>query len=162
MILMAAVNRAVFFWTRPGEKGIPQEKPPSDLRAAITFGLLYTVVLFGVAAAKDHFGDRGLYAVAALSGLTEMDAITLSTAQLVQKGELSVDIGWRLILVGAMANLVFKGIAVAFLGNRYLTRRIAGLFAVALVIGALILYLWPSQGVLWGGEAVNAVSALAK
>ncbi|MFO7975448.1 MAG: DUF4010 domain-containing protein, partial [Candidatus Hydrogenedentota bacterium] len=162
MVLMALVNTAVFFWTRPAEKGIPQERPPSDLKAAIMFGLLYTVVLFGVAAAKDHFGDKGLYAVAALSGLTEMDAITLSTAQLVQKGELAVDIGWRLIMVGAMANLVFKGIAVALLSNRHLAKRVAGLFGIALVIGALILYLWPSPEVLWGPETVSAISGSAQ
>ena len=47
----------------------PDREPPSNLRAAIVFGLLYGAVLFAVAAAKERFGDAGLYAVAALSGL---------------------------------------------------------------------------------------------
>lgn len=162
MGMMAATSAGVFFWTRPDEKGFSQEKPPSNLKIAITFGLLYTVVVYGVAVAKDHFGDRSLYGIAALSGLTDMDAITLSTAQLVERGELSSDIGWRLILVGAMANLVFKGIAIAILGNRTLTKRVVVLFAIALVIGALILYFWPSQAFIWGYESANAVFGLAQ
>jgi uncharacterized membrane protein (DUF4010 family) len=100
-------------------------------------------VLVAVAFAREHAGTGGLYAVAALSGLTDVDAITLSTAQLVRAGRLEVDNGWRLILVGALANLVFKGGAVALLGHRRLTSRVASLFAVALAGGMVILVAWP-------------------
>ncbi len=153
MALMALANGVLFLWTRPGGQNLSQDKPPSDMKAAIGFGLLYAVVVLAVAVGKDHFGERGLYGVAALSGLTDMDAITLSSAQLMQKGELSADVGWRLIMVGTMANLVFKGIAVAVLRNRHLAWRMAFLFAIALAIGGLILYLWPS---VTGAGAVAA------
>lgn len=143
MALMAVVSGVHHIWLRPGGQELARDKPPSDMKAAIGFGLLYAVVVLAVAIGKDHFGERGLYGVAALSGLTEMDAITLSSASLMQKGELSADVGWRLIMVGAMANLVFKGIAVALLGNRRLTWRMMLLFASALAIGGLILYFWP-------------------
>ncbi len=120
------------------------ESPPSELRAAIVFGLLYAVVLFGVAFAKEHWGDQGLYAVAAISGLTDMDAITLSTSELMRASELDTETGWRLILVGALANLVFKGGIVALLGHPTLRRRIGTAFAIALVAGVGILFLWPA------------------
>lgn len=110
---------------------------------AIVFGLLYAAVLVGVAAAKEHFGQGALYAVAALSGLTDMDAITLSTAPLVRSGRLDPATGWRLILIGAMGNLVFKGVAAAVLGHRRLIAQIAPAFGVSLVGGALLLALWP-------------------
>lgn len=121
----------------------PDREPPSNLRAAIVFGLLYGAVLFAVAAAKEQFGDAGLYAVAALSGLTDMDAITLSTAQLMKDGRVSVDIGWRLIMVGAVSNLTFKAAAVAVLGSRRLAGRIALLFGMTLVGAALLFVFWP-------------------
>mgnify|MGYP000653397018 CR=1 FL=1 len=44
--------------------------------------------LLAVAAAREHLGEGGLYAVAAVSGLTDVDAITLSSAQLVRAGQL--------------------------------------------------------------------------
>ncbi|MEM9558514.1 MAG: MgtC/SapB family protein [Acidobacteriota bacterium] len=117
--------------------------PPTDLRAAIVFGLLYAAVLFAVAAAREHFGDRGLYAVAVLSGLTDMDAITLSTAQLMASERIDHDLGWRLILVGALSNLVFKGGVVAVLGPRRLLARMALLFGLTLAGGLALLLWWP-------------------
>ena len=65
-------------------------------------------------------------------GLTDMDAITLSTAQMVQEGRLEPSTGWRVILIGAMANLVFKALAVAVLGSRRLLVWVGMAFAIAL------------------------------
>jgi uncharacterized membrane protein (DUF4010 family) len=125
------------------ELELEDEDPPSDLRSAVTFGLLYAGVLLGVAFAKQHWGDQGLYAVAAISGLTDMDAITLSTSELMRADELLPSTGWRLILVGSLANLVFKGGIVAALGHPKLRRRIGIAFTAALVAGVGILFLWP-------------------
>ncbi|MBK5096204.1 MAG: MgtC/SapB family protein [Gemmatimonadetes bacterium] len=125
------------------ELELKDEEPPSDLRAAVMFGLLYAAVLLGVAFAKQHWGDQGLYAVAAISGLTDMDAITLSTSELMRADELPPNTGWRLILVGALANLVFKGGIIAALGHPRLRRRIGIAFSTALVAGVGILFLWP-------------------
>jgi len=125
------------------ELELEDEDPPSDLGSAVTFGLLYAGVLLGVAFAKQHWGDQGLYAVAAISGLTDMDAITLSTSELMRADELLPSTGWRLILVGSLANLVFKGGIVAALGHPRLRRRIGIAFTAALVAGVGILFLWP-------------------
>ncbi len=118
--------------------------PPSTLRSAIVFGLLYAVVLLAVAAARQNFGEGALYTVAALSGLTDMDAITLSTARLIDSGRLGAEIGWRLILVGALANLGFKAGIVATAGGSKLFRSILPYFAAAGVAGVLLLALWPA------------------
>lgn len=120
-----------------------EQEAPSPLAAAIVFGLLYAVVLLAVATAREHLGQQGLYFVAGLSGLTDMDAITLSTARLMEAGDLSQDLGWRLILVGGMANIVFKGLVVAVLGGAALAREVGVAFAVALGGGMAILMLWP-------------------
>jgi uncharacterized membrane protein (DUF4010 family) len=137
---------SVLTWLRArGDLREPAESAaPSDLRAAITFALLYGAVLLGVAFAREHLGQQGLYAVAAVSGLTDTDAITLSTAQLVLAGRLDTDTGWRLILVGAMANLVFKAVAVAWLGHRRLAMNIAMAFGMAIAGGITLLFVWPA------------------
>jgi uncharacterized membrane protein (DUF4010 family) len=82
--------------------------------------------------------------VAAFSGLTDVDAITLSTVQLARNGRIDVAIGWQLILIGVMANLVFKGAAAVALGAPRLRGWIAGLFGSALLLGAALLWLWPA------------------
>lgn len=122
---------------------MPAQTNPTELKPAILFGLLFAVVLFAIAAGKAHFGQGGLYVVAVLSGLTDVDAITLSTAQMINDQRLDADTGWRLILLASLSNLVFKGATVAVLGTRRLLARIAVLFAVVLAIGGSILVFWP-------------------
>ena len=124
-------------------KHVADESPPSELKSAVLFGLLYALVLVVVAAAREHFGHSGLYVAAALSGLTDMDAITLSTSRLVSSEHLEASIAWRMILVGGMANVIFKMSLAAVLGARaFLKPLLLGLGA-SLVGGALILILWP-------------------
>ena len=127
----------------PTESETEDREPPSGLRSALVFGILYGVVLLGVAWAQDNFGRSGVYVVAGLSGLTDMDAITLSTAQLMKAGEVEPTTGWRVILVGALANLVFKGGVVASMGSPALRRRVAAAFGVALAGGGALLAFWP-------------------
>lgn len=122
----------------------PEQNNPAELKPALLFGLLYGAVLLGVAAANAHFGRSGLYVVAAISGLTDMDAITLSVTQLVNSAEVTLATGWRLILVAAMASLAFKTATVVGMGDRRLVRRVGVGFAAAAAVGATWLFLGPA------------------
>jgi uncharacterized membrane protein (DUF4010 family) len=72
-----------------------------------------------------------------------MDAITLSTSQLVSQERLDAQTAWRMILVASLANLVFKGALVAVLGSRELLRLVAGAFGVMIVAGGALFWFWP-------------------
>jgi len=124
---------------------MPAQTNPAELKPALIFGGLYALVLWAVAAAQDHFGSAGLYVVGIISGLTDMDAITLSTSQMVASGGLEADTAWRVILVAALANFIFKFGIVAALGSRQLMIRVALAFAAVLVWGGGILWLWPAE-----------------
>jgi uncharacterized membrane protein (DUF4010 family) len=115
-------------------------KNPAELPAALIFAVIYAVVKFAVAAVNHYLDDSWLYLVALVSGLTDVDAITLSTSRLVEKGRIEADTGWRLILVGAMANLVFKGGICAVLGGRRLTLYIGVMFGASIVLGTVLLF----------------------
>jgi uncharacterized membrane protein (DUF4010 family) len=115
------------------------------LKSALVFGVIYALVLLAVAATKDYFGNRGLYAVALVSGLTDMDAITLSTSRLAHQQRLDADLAWRAILVASLANLGFKGGVAAVLGSRRLLWQVALLFGLAIAGGIVLLVLWPNQ-----------------
>lgn len=139
----AVVSVAAWLMGRDGEDELPKQENPADLKAALIFGALYAAVLLAVAYSRDRFGTAGLYTVAAISGLTDVDAITLSTGRLVQGGRLDPDTGWRAILLASMSNLGFKAGIVAALGSKALLGRIALLFGAAMAGGGLILWLWP-------------------
>jgi uncharacterized membrane protein (DUF4010 family) len=116
---------------------------PSELKPAVLFGALYALVLFVIAAAQDVLGNVGLFAAAAFSGLTDIDAITLSTSQLVATDVVDEQTGWRLILVAALSNMLFKlGLASA-LGTPAMAKRLAALFTLAVVVGGGLIVFWP-------------------
>ena len=140
---MAVICVGALLSIRGSQGGEVEQDPPSNLAAAIVFGLMYAVVLLAVAVAKDRFGDVGLYAVAAMSGLADMDAITLSTAEMINLGRVDAATGWRLIMVGALANIVFKGMVVGVLGAPRLFGRVAVLFGLTLLGGAMVIAFWP-------------------
>jgi uncharacterized membrane protein (DUF4010 family) len=142
----AFVAASLVLWlrVRTHEAAPPPPANPAELRPALLFGAGYAVVLLAAAAAKDHLGDRGLFVVAVLSGLTDMDAITLSTSRLAQEGRLAGDTAWRVILVAMLSNLLFKGSIVGVLGSRQLLVRVLLLFGIAGVASsALVFALWP-------------------
>jgi uncharacterized membrane protein (DUF4010 family) len=143
LCVMIVIGGVIYAMTRRENWKPPEPENPAELKPAIIFGLLYAAVLLGVAAARDHFGQAGLYTVAVLSGLTDMDAITLSTSQLASAGKIEPGLAWRAILAAALSNIVFKTGIVAVLGSRGLLLRVAVLFAFALAAGCGILWLWP-------------------
>jgi uncharacterized membrane protein (DUF4010 family) len=116
---------------------------PAELLSALLFGGFYALILLGVAAAHDYFGPGGLYSVAVISGLHDLDAVTLSTARFVEQGQVEAQLGWRLILAGSLSNLVLKGAAVAVLGERSLLKWIALPYGAALLGGTALLLFWP-------------------
>lgn len=106
---------------------------PTELRTALGFGLLYAVVLLAAAWLSDWLGTRGLYAVALVSGLTDVDAITLSSLRLHNLDKLSVAVAVNVIVLGVLANLVFKSVLTFTIGGWRMARHaMAGMGALGL------------------------------
>lgn len=138
----------VIIWVRASRNPatIPEPENPTQLKPALFFALMYMAVIFVAAAAERYLGAGGLYAVAAISGLTDMDAITLSSARLVQDERLGADQAWRAVLIAATANMVFKAGMIATLGSRGLLRRIVALYAICGIVAVGLVIAWPLRG----------------
>jgi uncharacterized membrane protein (DUF4010 family) len=144
MLGWAALVAAAGWWFGRGDASeLPEQENPAELKGALLFGLLYAAVLLAVAWARDRFGTAGLYAVAVISGLTDVDAITLSTSRLVAGGAVEAATGWRAILLASLSNLAFKAGIVAALGTRRMLAWIGLLFGATVLGGAAILAFWP-------------------
>lgn len=122
---------------------MPEPKSPAQLKTAITFGLLYGIMLLAVAFLNERFDEDALYVVAVVSGFTDVDAITLSLSQIIKQGDISVDLGWRLILLASLSNLLFKGILAATLGTKKLAKWVGISFGISIISGLLLIWLWP-------------------
>lgn len=131
---------ALYNWrqmSKATELYIPETTNPAELHTAISFGLLYMAVLLGSAWMADIAGSQGLYAVALASGLTDVDAITLSSLRLFNLGQLSEHQTVTAIALAVLANLAFKFGMVAFIGGWALARQVAAGFG-AIAFGVLV------------------------
>jgi uncharacterized membrane protein (DUF4010 family) len=128
---------------RTGTAGreVPLQNPFS-LKAAIKFAAFFTLVMLVVKAVQSIAPGRGVYAVAALAGLTDADAITLSMAQMARDSA-AVHSAAVAIVIAVAANTLAKcGIVIA-LGSRPLKARVAVLTAFLLAVAAASVWLLP-------------------
>lgn len=137
----------VLYYHNRGDNVSEMQDPdnPAQLKSALIFGGLYAVILLAVAVAKDYFGQSGLYIVSIISGLTDMDAITLSLSNSLNRGELDAQLTWRLIMVAALSNLVFKAGMASVLGSSKLAKVVWVMFALAIIFGILLIFFWPES-----------------
>ncbi len=145
-ILFAAhVASCIALWLsgRGEDTSMPPQDNPTELKPALIFAALYAVILVAVAAARLYFGNRGLYVVAGMSGLTDVDALTLSAAQLTRDGRLAVDQAWRMIVIATISNLAFKTLVIGVVGSRGLLVRLLPPFAFAALCGVLLVAFYP-------------------
>lgn len=143
-LLLFVVLTSLFYWRRSGEVlRLDPPENPAELKPALIFGSLYIIILLAVAATKQYFGETGLYVVAVISGLTDVDAITLSTARLIENRTIEPDPGWRVILVAVLSNLLFKGGLAAAIGGMAILRRIALWYGLLIAGGLVLLFFWP-------------------
>jgi uncharacterized membrane protein (DUF4010 family) len=145
LMMCVGVAGAGLWWAygRGSGHSLPEQSNPSELSSALFFAGLYAAILFLVALTKDQFGNRGLFLVAGISGLTDVDAITLSTAQLVRLERLPSGEAWRVVVMAILSNLVFKLGTVLFLGDRILKLRVGFVFLATIGTGVMLLLWWP-------------------
>lgn len=143
--LLLGLSATVYWWKRLAEHNnipAPEISNPAELRTAASFGLLYAVVLLFAAWLSDIAGSRGLYAVALITGLTDVDAITLTSLRLFEMGKLQDSETVMAIALSILSNIVFKLGMIYFVGNTLIAKRCAtGMLATAAGIGAALLIL---------------------
>jgi uncharacterized membrane protein (DUF4010 family) len=99
-----------------------QLKNPFSLTEAAKFGLLFAAVLLIVALVQMYLPAQGLYMVAAVAGLTDVDAITLSMAEYAKTGDANIAV--NSIVIASLTNTVVKCSLAASLGGPALRRPI--------------------------------------
>jgi len=120
----------------------PLLKNPFSLWPAVQFGLIFTVILFIARFGAMRFGARGALSSSLVGGLIDVDAITISLANLVAAGDLAPAVGVLAVLLALFANAVFKtGVAFTAGGRRFgwaLALAFGAMFAVGFAAAFLI------------------------
>lgn len=96
-------------------------KNPLDFLTAIKFAILFAAVQWLVKYASIHFGESGIYLAGAISGITDVDAITLSMAKIAKAGGDS-NLAIQTIIIAALSNTLVKLLIVISLGSAELRK----------------------------------------
>jgi uncharacterized membrane protein (DUF4010 family) len=120
----------------------PKIHNPLGLGIAIKFGLLYAAVAFLVKTATALQLTAGLLPLSFLSGLTDMDAISLLMVNSLHDGSVAAQLAARCVLIGAVANSMVKAGFAISLGSPVLRRQITLVLGLTVVAGiAAIIFL---------------------
>ena len=146
-LLLSAVGVAGgYLWTRRPDKGGPEtEQPllpknPLELGAAFLFAAFFVAMLFITHFALLHLGRAGLYALAAMMGVTDVDPFILSLAEFSSTFTSPTLAGGAIVIAAASNNLV-KGIYAYSFGDTKTGRQGLILLALLALLGLLPLLL---------------------
>lgn len=134
---------AMLYFTSKRED-IPQNmefKNPFDLKEALVMGLVFGATLALITLSNRYIGDMGVYAVALVSGIADVDAIILSLSSLAKNG-LNPATAQYAILIAIISNTVAKSALVLFFGKLALFRLVITYYLIsvgAFTITALIM-----------------------
>lgn len=138
MAVATAGFAAAYYWRGRAEAAHPAAAVPLtnpfSLWEAGKFGLLFAAVLLVVKLTQVHFQGGGMYLVAALAGLTDVDAITLSMAEYAHQGG-DAQVAAGSIVVATLTNTLVKSGLIVALGSVAMRTRVAAATAAILAAG---------------------------
>jgi len=105
---------------------------PTQLGTALLFAGFYTLILLAAAWLSDRVGSGGLFGLSFISGLTDVDAITLSSSRLAVQEAIGVADAATAVAIAVGSNMLFKAIVARTVGGRALGAPVIVAFALPL------------------------------
>jgi uncharacterized membrane protein (DUF4010 family) len=88
-------------------EGVPVQNP-LQLQSALLFAGVYALVMLLTRTGLEAFGSAGVFVISALSGVVDVDAISLSLARLAENQELTLQVAAIAIIIASLSNTLFK------------------------------------------------------
>jgi uncharacterized membrane protein (DUF4010 family) len=138
MTVVGIVVASVVYYRAGDVGGVESDiENPFRVRPALLFGAIFAAVLLVSESANEWFGASGIYATAFLSGLADVDAITLTLSRLAAEGAITHEVATTGIVLGAVANTLVKAALTWILGTRKLALVVMIVLGVVSVVGLL-------------------------
>jgi uncharacterized membrane protein (DUF4010 family) len=145
LVLVGAATSALSWWRTRGARGASvdvQHSNPFEISSAVKMALLIAAVAFVTRAASAHLGTRGIYVASVLGGTTDVDAISVSMAELTRTGT-DVRVGATSVLAAIATNTAVKaGIAGIGGGIAFLRSLLVPALATLAAALAGIAWIW--------------------
>ncbi|MAW81606.1 MAG: hypothetical protein CMI63_15315 [Parvularcula sp.] len=145
LIVAALAGGAGILWLRRGgetpanDEAVLELGNPMEIKPALIFAALLAVISVAASFGAEQFGKSGLMLVALISGLADVDAITLIAGRKAAGGEIEMMAAAYAIMIAAASNIVLKGGMASVIGGKALGLRVGGVFLAMIVAGAVAL-----------------------
>ncbi len=141
ILMITTIGFVYFLWKRTSRvKGKVELDSPFTIVPALKFAVIFAAVLALVKIADVYLNSHGVYVVSILSGIADVDAITVSLSQLAGT-TISFETARNGIIMAMLTNVAVKGGIAYWLGGKEFGRLVLGFFAILIVLGAVLLYL---------------------
>jgi uncharacterized membrane protein (DUF4010 family) len=146
LILMSAIGFVwvIMFWKSKEEVSAKIDlKSPFTLKPALTFGIIFAIIIFITKFAERYFGSSGIYVSSFLSGLADVDAVTISMSKFA-KTEISNMVAINSIVIACIANTLTKLFISYFFGSKKFFKKISFILGLIILIGiTLLIFIQP-------------------
>jgi uncharacterized membrane protein (DUF4010 family) len=141
VLFLLVEGTAVYWWTRPLDEvpdsaGITLNNPVT-LTSALQFAALYAAVIFVSKVLIDQVSEAALSVVGAVSGINDVDAITLAMADEVARRGLDPTFAAQAVLAAVVVNTLVKAGMAVVLGSKSLGRAVAFTLGPAAALGSV-------------------------
>lgn len=117
---------------------------PLAVGTALKFTALLAVIMLAVELLRQQFGDIGVLIIAAISGIVDVDAVTISMAR-IGGGQVGLETASQAILIAIAVNTVSKAILAASVGGTRLGGIVGAAGVLAIIAAGLVMVtLWPA------------------
>lgn len=145
IVFLAAIGVTLYIYFKRRSKTSENAEMPLkkalDLKGALVFGLIYTLILLVVSYANENLGTGGTIISSAIAGFSDIDAITISISKLAG-GSLDLRIASLAVLVASISNTLVKMGIGLYAGSKALRKNLAiGYGTVFLVTLATLVFL---------------------
>ena len=146
MMSLASAGCAVYLYINRTTKGKKTTKAvafesPFALRPALKFGAFFGLVLFMAKLLQGLFGSSGIYIASILSGLADVDAITISMATLNSSGEITTTVAVTGITLAVVSNTIVKGGIAYLFGGKEFAKKVLICMGIILVVGLVAVFI---------------------
>lgn len=140
---IAGATLGAIMTARAPRDGLPelQVSNPLKLTSALQFSAFLGVVMLVARVLANWLGDTGVLLTAAISGLIDVDAITLSIAQMVGSGGLATSVAALALFVAAGVNQITKLSLLAALDSKTLALKVLPAYLAMAALGLAVAYL---------------------
>ncbi|WP_264403412.1 MgtC/SapB family protein [Vibrio owensii] len=140
VMMIALYLPAWWIWRRSEVEKIEQSNKqtnPLALQSALFFGVVLAIIMLLSHALSDWFGSAGILVLSAVSGITDVDAISLTLGRQSTQS-LAIEVAVLGIFIAASVNTIVKMGMVLMIGARQLWAKVVPPMLSAVCLGGLV------------------------